>query len=71
MRLSLRARVLIGAVLWTVGLVLLSFVIIGHVFAKDGHGIANANALGQTKDDIVSHVLENNWGRVPAAPTRR
>ena len=32
MRLSLRARVLIGAVLWTVGLVLLSFVIIAHVF---------------------------------------
>jgi signal transduction histidine kinase len=31
-RLSLRARVLIGAVLWTVGLVLLSFVIIAHVF---------------------------------------
>ena len=32
MRLSLRARVLIGALLWTVGLVLLSFVIIAHVF---------------------------------------
>ncbi len=32
MSLSLRARVLIGAVLWTVGLVLLSFVIIAHVF---------------------------------------
>ena len=32
MRLSLRARVLIGAVLWTTGLVLLSFVIIAAVF---------------------------------------
>ena len=32
MRLSLRTRVLIGALLWTVGLVLLSFVIIAHVF---------------------------------------
>ena len=32
MRLSLRARVLIGAVLWTAGLVLLSFVIIAAVF---------------------------------------
>ena len=30
--LSLRARVLLGAVLWTVGLVLLSFAIISHVF---------------------------------------
>jgi signal transduction histidine kinase len=32
MKFSLRARVLIGAVLWTIGLVLLSFVIIAHVF---------------------------------------
>ena len=32
MKLSLRARVLLGAVLWTTGLVLLSFAIIAHVF---------------------------------------
>ena len=32
MKFSLRARVLLGAVLWTVGLVLLSFVIIAAVF---------------------------------------
>ncbi len=32
MKLSLRTRVLMGAVLWTAGLVLLSFVIIFHVF---------------------------------------
>jgi len=40
--LSLRARVLLGAILWTIGLVVLSFVIIAAVFHFAGHGALRA-----------------------------
>jgi signal transduction histidine kinase len=74
--LSLRTRVLLGAILWTAGLVLLSFVVIAHVFkhfpdlpvlGKSGsiHYIWGTHALFIVVTSVIAMVggaLQVRWG---------
>ena len=83
MTLSLRTRVLLGAILWTAGLVLLSFVVIAHVFkhfdlpvlGKSGsiHYIWGTHALFIVVTSVIAMVggaLQVRWGLAGIARLR-